>query len=156
MITDRLTEAQRQAERNARRTVAPAARSGRAAPGPFGAGMRSGRGEAATFAFDAGDLPDLGPMASWAIAGFALLLAIGIGGAISGAWETLLLWQNRVPFATTGTVADPVFGRDISFFLFELPFFRLVQALFNGLLIASLVVVGARYLVAPRAAAWSS
>ena len=87
-------------------------------------------------------------MASWAIAGFALLLAIGIGGAISGAWDTLLLWVNRVPFSTTGTVTDPVFGKDISFFLFELPFFRLVQSLLTGILLASLAVVGARYLVA--------
>ena len=143
VITDRLTEAQRQAERNARMNGGPGGPGG-----PFGAGMRSGRGEAATFAFDAGDLPDLGPMASWAIAGFALLLAIGIGGAISGAWDTLLLWVNRVPFATTGTVTDPVFGKDISFFLFELPFFRLVQSLLTGILLASLAVVGARYLVA--------
>ena len=51
-ITDRLTEAQRQAERNARMS------GGQGGPfgpgGPFGAGMRSGRGEAATFGFDAG------------------------------------------------------------------------------------------------------
>ncbi len=37
-----------------------------------------------------------------------------------------------------GCVADPVFGRDISFFLFDLPFFRFAQSLFNGLLLASL------------------
>ena len=42
---------------------------------------------------------------------------------------------------------DPVFGRDIGFFLFELPFLRLVQALFNGIVLASLVLVFARYLV---------
>ena len=151
-IADRLSEAQRQAERNARMGGGPGGPGGPFGPGgpggPFGAGMRSGRGEAATFSFNAGDLPDMGPMASWAIAGFALLLAIGIGGAISGAWDTILLWVNRVPYSTTGTVTDPVFGKDISFFLFELPFFRLVQSLLTGMLLAALAVVGARYLVA--------
>ena len=53
-----------------------------------------------------------------------------------------------MPFSPTQTVVDPIFGRDISFFLFELPFFRLVQSLVNGLLLASLVVAGARYLLA--------
>ena len=43
---------------------------------------------------------------------------------------------------------DPVFGRDIGFFLFELPFLRFVQALVNGLLLAALAVAGARYLLA--------
>jgi uncharacterized membrane protein (UPF0182 family) len=45
-------------------------------------------------------------------------------------------------------VTDPIFGRDISFFLFELPFLRLVQALFNGLVLTALLLVSARYLVA--------
>jgi uncharacterized membrane protein (UPF0182 family) len=60
------------------------------------------------------------------------------------------LWQNRVPFSPSEATAvtDPVFGRDISFFLFELPFLRFLQSLFNGVVIAALVVVLARYLVA--------
>ena len=142
-IAGRLSEAQRQAERGARMNGGLGGSGG-----PFGAGVRSGRGEGATFSFEADDIPDLTPFAAWAIGGFALLLALGIGGAISGAWDTLLLWANRVPFSTTGTVTDPVFGRDISFFLFELPFFRLVQSLLNGILLAALAVAGARYLVA--------
>jgi uncharacterized membrane protein (UPF0182 family) len=55
---------------------------------------------------------------------------------------------NRVPFSPTGAVTDPIFGKDISFFLFELPFLRLVQALVNGLLLAALAIAGARYLLA--------
>ena len=39
-------------------------------------------------------------------------------------------------------VVDPVFGRDIGFFLFELPFLRLVQSLFNAIVIVTLVAVG--------------
>ena len=148
-VADRLIEAQRQAERTSRMSGGQGGQGGQGGPGgPFGAGVRSGRGEGATFSFEPGDIPDLVPLAAWAIGGFALLLALGIGGAVSSAWDTLLLWINRVPFSGTGSVTDPVFGKDISFFLFELPFFRLVQSLINGLLLASLAVAGARYLVA--------
>ena len=76
-----------------------------------------------------------------------LLVALVIGGSVSGAWETVLLWANRVPFSATATVTDPIFNRDISFFLFELPFLRLVQGVFNGLVVASLLIALARYLI---------
>ncbi len=142
-MADRLTEAQRQSERGARMGGGQGGLGG-----PFGSGLRTGRSEGGTFSFEVDDIPDLTPLAAWAIGGFALLLALGIGGAISGAWDTLLLWVNRVPFSATEVVTDPVFGRDIGFFLFELPFFRLVQALLNGLLLAALAVAGARYIIA--------
>ena len=44
-------------------------------------------------------------------------------------------------------MTDPIFNRDIGFFLFELPFLRLVQGLFNGLVVGALLVTLARYLV---------
>ena len=141
-VAGRLVDAQRQAERSAR------SRATGGTLGPFGAaGARSGGGEL-SFSFDAEDMPDVVPLGTWAIAGVAVLLALGVAGAVTGAWETLLLWIHRVPFSPTQTVVDPIFGRDISFFLFELPFYRLVQSLVNGLLLASLVVAGARYLLA--------
>ena len=72
-----------------------------------------------------------------------------IGGSLGSAWETVLLWAKQVPFAPAGApaVTDPVFGRDIGFFLFDLPFLRLVQGLFNGLVVATLIVVLVRYVV---------
>jgi uncharacterized membrane protein (UPF0182 family) len=141
-VAGRLADAQRQAERSAR------LRATGGSFGPFGAaGARSGGGEL-SFSFDAEDMPDVVPLGTWVIAGVAVLLALGVAGAVTGAWETLLLWIHRVPFSPTQTVVDPIFGRDISFFLFELPFYRLVQSLVNGLLIASLLVAGARYLLA--------
>jgi uncharacterized membrane protein (UPF0182 family) len=93
------------------------------------------------------DLPDLGPIATWVLAGLAVLFALGVAGSLATAWETVLLWQNRVPFSETASVADPIFNRDISFFLFELPFLRLIQALFNGLVVTGLLIALARYLV---------
>jgi uncharacterized membrane protein (UPF0182 family) len=95
-------------------------------------------------------MPDLSPVLSWLIGGIAVLVALAVAGALAASWETILLWLNRVPFATDGSTAviDPVFTRDISWFLFELPFLRLIQGIVNWLLIGSLLVVGARYLLA--------
>jgi hypothetical protein len=135
--TDRLSEAQRRAEQSSR-----LGGSG----GPLGGGPRQPSGP--TFVFEADDMPDLVPIGTWVIALFAALLAIGVAGAVATSWETLLLWVNRVPFSPTASVTDPVFGRDISFFLFEMPFFRFVQSLLNGLLLAALAIAGARYLLA--------
>ena len=98
------------------------------------------------------DLPDPTPIGRAIIAVVAVFIAVTVGGALSSSWETIALWANRVPYALNGSpVTDPIFGRDISFFLFELPFLRFLQATFIGLVIASLVIAGARYLVAALA-----
>ncbi len=160
-LFERMSEAARSAERGGW----PGARyggpdDGDESPGPFG-GL-SGRGGRPTgpspfgprpvgprpVTLGADDLPDLTPLAKWAIAAVAVLVALGLAGVMSGAWETIQLFIHRVPFAVTGSpVQDPVFGRDVSFFLFDLPFLRLVQSLVNGLLLGALVLALARYLV---------
>ena len=103
-----------------------------------------------TITFEADEMPDLSPLAIGGLTVIAVLAAVGTAGALSGSWDTILLWQNRVPFAAAGAtvVVDPVFGRDVSYYLFELPFLRLVQAVVGGLLVAALVVAGGRYLLA--------
>ncbi len=94
------------------------------------------------------ELPDLGPLGTWALVGVAVLSALGLAGALAGQWETVQLWLHRVPFAADGAaVVDPIFGRDISWFLFELPFLRLLQSVANSLLVAAFLVAGGRYLV---------
>ena len=67
-----------------------------------------------------------------------------MGGLALGGWNTIQLFLHRVPFGQT----DPTFGKDISFFLFELPFYRLIQSYANFLLLIALVLVGIRYLIA--------
>ena len=95
------------------------------------------------------DMPDVTPIGRMIIAGLAIFIALTVGGALAANWQTVLLWVNRVPYdpAGAGVVTDPVFGRDISFFLFELPFLRFLQATVIGLIVASFIVAGARYLV---------
>ena len=132
--TDRLSDAQRRAEHNARL----------GGTGPYGARTASGP----TFVFEADEMPDIVPIGTWVVALFSVLVGLGVAGAVAGSWDTILLYLNGVPFSPTASVTDPVFGRDIGFFLFDLPFLQFVQALINGLLLAALAVAGARYLLA--------
>jgi len=117
---------------------------------PFGGGrdpFGNSRSTSPPIVFETTDMPDLRPIAGWILGGLALFFALIIGGSVSGAWETVLLWIHRVPFSPTASVTDPIFHRDISFFLFELPFLRLAQGLFNGIVIAALLLSLARYIV---------
>ena len=92
------------------------------------------------------DMPDLVPIGRWILIGIGFLVVIGAAGGLSGSWETVLLWKNRVPYSPDGAVvSDPIFHRDIGFFLFELPFLRLVQSFAVGLLLTSLLLVAGRY-----------
>jgi uncharacterized membrane protein (UPF0182 family) len=118
--------------------------------GPFGAQWGRGRpgGGPRTVTIERESVPDLTPLANAALIGLAIVIALGLAGAASSAWETFLLWRNQVPYgAVEGQVVDPIFGRDIGFFLFELPFLRFVQALANGLILGALLIAGGRYLV---------
>ncbi|MFN8629463.1 MAG: UPF0182 family protein [Chloroflexota bacterium] len=140
---DRWAEGQRRAEHNARLRGEPPLNQNPFGPGgPFGPGIRVG-----SSGFD-GEMPDVTPLAGLALVAVSVLIALGVAGAVSGAWDTIMLWVHRVPYSTAGAKVDPVFGKDISFFLFELPFWRLVQSLVNGLLLAVLILTAARYLVA--------
>src|SRR5206468_2540695 len=100
------------------------------------------------------ELPDPVPLGRVVIIIVVGLVSLGVAGSITGSWETILLWLHRVPYDPSGAIVpDPVFGRDISFFLFDLPFLRLVQTEANALLVAAIVVAGARYLLSAMAGA---
>jgi hypothetical protein len=118
--------------------------------GPAGRPGDGGPAARPSITFEADEIPDLSPLVVAGLAIVAVLAALGTAGALSGSWDTILLWQNRVPFAAAGATAvvDPVFGRDVSYYLFELPFLRLAQGVAGGLLVAGLIVAGGRYLLA--------
>ena len=86
---------------------------------------------------------DVGRPAFWILLGIGALVALGLGGLALGGWDTVQLFMHRVPYGQT----DPTFGKDIGFFLFELPFYRLLQSYANTLLLMTLVTVAIRYLV---------
>ncbi len=116
-----------------------------ARPGGNRMGPRPGEG----IVLSADDLPDLAPIARWSLVALVVLIALGVAGSAASHWETILLWRNQVPYSPAGVapVVDPIFGRDVSFYLFELPFLRWIQSAINGLLLAGLAVSAGRYLI---------
>ena len=61
-------------------------------------------------------------------------LAIVVGASVSGEWQQWVLFTHRVDFGRV----DPQFGKDIGFFVFQLPF---IDFLFNWLFVALVVVL---------------
>jgi uncharacterized membrane protein (UPF0182 family) len=76
------------------------------------------------------------PHLKWVRLGVAVIVGIMAGTAASATWQDYLLWANRVSFG----LDDPQFGRDIGFFVFELPWFKDLTEFFWFALMAALVV----------------
>jgi len=72
-----------------------------------------------------------------------VLLAVIMGSVASGQWLTLARFWEQVPFGFT----DPVFGRDISFFVFTLPFVRAAHSWLLGTLVLVATTTFAVYAV---------
>jgi uncharacterized protein len=73
----------------------------------------------------------------------ALALALLFGLGVIGRWEDWILFRNHVSFG----VDDPQFGRDVGFYVFQLPFLSFVlDWLFAALVLTALVVAAAHYL----------
>jgi len=70
-----------------------------------------------------------------------LFLAVIFGSVAGGAWETILSGLNGVEFGKT----DPAFNRDISFYMFDLPAYQLIQGWLLGLVIVSTLASAAVY-----------
>ena len=76
--------------------------------------------------------------------GIAAFLGLVVGLQASGLWQTFLLWRNRVPFGQR----DALFGRDVGFYMFELPFQRAVFGwLFTTLVLTTLLVAAGHYVL---------
>ena len=69
------------------------------------------------------------------IAGIGVVLALMFAAAAAGQWEQVLLYLNAEPFG----MADPIFGRDVAFYIFTLPVYRFVQGWVLTLLFIALV-----------------
>jgi hypothetical protein len=80
---------------------------------------------------------------SWGLVAAAAGLAFAAAALAASQWETWLLFRHAVPFGRT----DPLFKKDIGFYLFTLPFWRLLYGwLFLTLVAATLGALIVYYL----------
>jgi uncharacterized membrane protein (UPF0182 family) len=83
------------------------------------------------------------PLRRLAMFGIPAVLGFFAGVASASNWELVLTWLNRTPTGKT----DPQFGLDISFFLFELPFYQAVLAFASAVvLLSAIAAVATSYL----------
>jgi uncharacterized membrane protein (UPF0182 family) len=81
----------------------------------------------------------LGRALPWVLA--VVSFAAGLAAAVH--WDTFLAWWYQVPFG----VEDPLFGRDVAFFVFTLPAWRVFLGWASGLVVASLGLAALVHLV---------
>src|SRR6185503_4587851 len=71
----------------------------------------------------------------------ALAFGLFFGLAVSTGWMPVLQFLHQTPFGVT----DPVFGRDVAYYVFTLPIVTGVLAILNVLVTLSLLACGALY-----------
>ena len=75
--------------------------------------------------------------------GAAAIVALFLGIFASNEWLTWLQYRHAVPFGQ----ADPLFGRDVGFYVFTLPFLDLARNLTLAVVVLSLIGSTAAYVV---------
>ena len=66
-----------------------------------------------------------------------IVLSVIFGLSAKTWWEDLYLYLNQTAYG----LQDPLFGKDIAFYFFNLPLFNHIQNWFVGLFVASLALV---------------
>ncbi|UBF23624.1 UPF0182 family protein [Kovacikia minuta CCNUW1] len=74
----------------------------------------------------------------------AAILSVGFGFILAAHWDKLLLSIHPTAFQAT----DPLFDKDIGFYLFSLPLWELAEFWLTGILLYSLMAVALIYLLA--------
>lgn len=69
------------------------------------------------------------------------LIALIVGASASGNWEEVLLYLYQGSF----NLADPLFGRDVSFFVFTLPIWQALRSMLFGMTFFTLLATGVVY-----------
>ncbi len=75
--------------------------------------------------------------------GISLVLAYVFSGYVGTFWMEALRFFNQVPF----NISDPIFGADVAFYVFGLPFYRFIYGFLMMALVLSLIIVAAIYLL---------
>ncbi len=85
------------------------------------------------------------PYARWVLPAVSVLFAAFAAAGVASQWVQYQQWRvaGSVSFGQT----DPLFGRDLSFYVFSLPFQQFVQSwLFTSLVVIGVVVAAGHYL----------
>ncbi|WP_247701822.1 UPF0182 family protein [Streptomyces sp. F63] len=77
----------------------------------------------------------IAPYKKWVLLGVTALVGLIAGASAAGQWRTWLMWINGVPFGTE----DPQFGKDVSFYAFDLPWYRFLLAFGFATVVLSLI-----------------
>ena len=91
---------------------------------------------------DFGDVAENLPTLKHAPIMAAIFVGLFAGVTALGAWETVMRYFYQVPFGTT----DPLFGRDIAFYVFTLPALDWVSTFLFLLLLVNVIGAAAMYL----------
>ncbi len=70
---------------------------------------------------------------------FAVAVLAGIWG--SSVWRDVLAFANSVPAG----MADPILGRDVGFYLFQLPFVGILKGFSASMVVITILIVGSSY-----------
>lgn len=85
------------------------------------------------------------PWLKWIVLAFSMVLAVMVGVGVTNQWRVFILWRNSggVSFGNP----DPIFGRDPAFYIFTLPFLKMIQGwLFSSLVSVTVLSAVAHYL----------
>ena len=74
---------------------------------------------------------------------FSLIVAIFVGFSEVSNWEKILIYLNRTSFG----ISDPIFNRDIGFYMFSLPFWEFIRNWLSFALTLITIVVGIIYIL---------
>ncbi len=79
----------------------------------------------------------------WISLGLTAVIAFILGRYFSNRWEEVMLFVNGREFG----VEDPTYGRDVGFYVFQVPFFRTLETTLISLLLITIVSVTILYLI---------
>jgi uncharacterized protein len=71
------------------------------------------------------------------------VIALLSGARGAAAWDTVLTFVNATPFGRV----DPLFGRDLGFYFFGIPFWRLIHGWATALVLGTIVLTAAVYVL---------
>ncbi|MEV0041349.1 UPF0182 family protein [Streptomyces sp. NPDC056909] len=77
----------------------------------------------------------IAPYKKWVLLAITALVGLIAGASASGQWRTWLMWVNGVPFGQK----DPQFKMDVSFYAFDLPWYRFLLAFGFATAVLSLI-----------------